>query len=197
MDYWINKENLRIIKGKENELSIFLQKTLRMVDYDLETLMCRFLGLDEVYFEDDHIRLVGKGIYDEEHWKDLAPFLEGFVEWSSADGLFRDVFEGGRVHSISPTVQWENEPILVPHLKKYFAYLDDDRNVFKVPVPAINEKAVIEYVNGNGEIIAIKDATKDYPISLEKVRDALAKQEFGEAEIALILRALEFTEIAR
>lgn len=68
-------------------------------------------------------------------------------------------------------------------MKKYMVYMDDGRDCFKVAVPAKTEKEARKYVEGNGEVIAIKDITKDFPISLEKVADALKKAQFGQIEI--------------
>ena len=57
-------------------------------------------------------------------------------------------------------------------MKKYMVYLDDGKDCFKVAVPAVNEKAARKYVEGNGEVIAVKDITEDFPISLDKVVQA-------------------------
>lgn len=75
-------------------------------------------------------------------------------------------------------------------MKKYMVYLDDGDNVYKVAIPAKDEKAAREYVKGNGEVIAVKDITNDCSISAEKVGEALKKAGFGETEMDLITRAL-------
>ena len=46
-------------------------------------------------------------------------------------------------------------------MKKYMVYMDDGRDCFKVAVPANNEKAARKYVEGNGEVISVKDVTKE------------------------------------
>ena len=46
-------------------------------------------------------------------------------------------------------------------MKKYMVYMDDGRDCFKAAIPAANEKAARKYVEGNGEVIAIKDVTKE------------------------------------
>ena len=81
-------------------------------------------------------------------------------------------------------------------MKKYMVYMDDGRDCFKVAVPAVNEKAARKYVEGNGEVIAIKDVTEDFPISLDKVAQALKNAQFGQIEIDLITRCLSFNDIA-
>lgn len=57
-------------------------------------------------------------------------------------------------------------------------------------------KAARKYVEGNGEVVAIKDVTKDFPISLDKVAQALKNAQFGQIEIDLITRCLSFNDIA-
>ena len=81
-------------------------------------------------------------------------------------------------------------------MKKYMVYLDDGRHCFKAAIPAANEKAARKYVEGNGEVIAVKDITEDFPISLDKVAQALKNAQFGQIEIDLITRCLSFNDIA-
>ena len=80
-------------------------------------------------------------------------------------------------------------------MKKFMIYMDDGKNCFKIAVPAKNEKAAREYVKGNGEIIAVKDITEEFPISTEKVTSALSSAHFGEIEIDLIIRCLQMNNI--
>ena len=75
-------------------------------------------------------------------------------------------------------------------MKKFMVYMEDREDVFKVAVPAESEKKAREYVDGNGEVIAIKDVTTDYPISNDKVARALEAAGFGKIEMDLITRAL-------
>lgn len=82
-------------------------------------------------------------------------------------------------------------------LKKYFVYLDDGtEDVLKVAVPAKSEEDAREYVNGNGEVIAIRDITDRYPISADLVAKALINAGFGQTEVDLITRTLQKTDIA-
>ena len=46
-------------------------------------------------------------------------------------------------------------------MKKYMIYLDDGRDCYKLAIPAKDEKAAREYVQGNGEVIAVKEVTND------------------------------------
>ena len=75
-------------------------------------------------------------------------------------------------------------------------YMDDGNDCFRIAVPAISKNAAKEYVKGNGDVIAIKDITDDYPISLDKVIDALMTAKFGQTEIDLIARCLRINDIA-
>lgn len=80
-------------------------------------------------------------------------------------------------------------------MKKYMVYMDDGKGCFKIAVPAKSEKEARKYVEGNGEVIAVKDVTSDYPISIEKVAEALEKANFGQIEIDLIVRCLAINNI--
>ena len=74
--------------------------------------------------------------------------------------------------------------------------MDDGRDCFKCAIPAKNEKDARKYVEGNGEVIAVKDVTRDFPISAEKVATALLNANFGENEINYITRCLKICNIA-
>lgn len=66
----------------------------------------------------------------------------------------------------------------------------------KLLSPQPTKKSARKYVEGNGEVVAIKDVTKDFPISLDKVAQALKNAQFGQIEIDLITRCLFFNDIA-
>lgn len=80
-------------------------------------------------------------------------------------------------------------------MKKYMVYLDDGETCFKIAVPAINERKAKEYVSGNGNVIAIRDITEEFPIDLDKVAQALRLASFGNTEIDLITRCLIINKI--
>lgn len=82
------------------------------------------------------------------------------------------------------------------NFKKYSVYIDDGQNCFKVAIPARNEAEARKYVEGNGEVIAVKEITEDFPISVEKVETALSMYGFGQTEKDLITRTLLMTNIA-
>lgn len=80
-------------------------------------------------------------------------------------------------------------------MRKYMVYVDDGREAMRLAIPAESQKAARKYVNGNGEVIAVKDVTDDYPISSTKVSDALAAAGFNRIEIDFIIRALDQCEL--
>ena len=58
-------------------------------------------------------------------------------------------------------------------MKKFMVYMDDGKDCFKAAVPAENEQAARKYVEGNGEVIAVKDVSAEWWISLDKIAQAL------------------------
>ena len=68
--------------------------------------------------------------------------------------------------------------------------------MLKVAIPAKSEKDARDYVNGNGEVIAVKDVTDRYPIDAGYVAKALINAGFGQTEVDLIKRTLQATQIA-
>lgn len=81
-------------------------------------------------------------------------------------------------------------------MRKYAVYLDDNISTYKVFIPADNEDKAIDYCSGNGDIIAVRDVTEDYPIDLHKVALALKTANFGQPEIDLVTRCLAQCRIA-
>ena len=72
--------------------------------------------------------------------------------------------------------------------RAYEIIMEDRDSVYKVVVPATNEKEAAKYVEGNGDVVRVKEITDDYPISTEKVVEALKAASFGKVEIDLITR---------
>ena len=65
-------------------------------------------------------------------------------------------------------------------MKRFMVYLDDGDNVYKLAIPAKDEKAAREYVQGNGEVIAVKEVEAKDLISAERVAQALENANFGK-----------------
>lgn len=72
----------------------------------------------------------------------------------------------------------------------YDVYLDAGSDALKVTVPAESQKAAEQYVQGNGEIIAIRKNPDIQDIDLRCLADTLKKSGWGQMEIDIITRAL-------
>lgn len=75
-------------------------------------------------------------------------------------------------------------------LGKYFVYVDDDQDVYKIPMTAESEEAAREYCSDTGEVIAVKDVTEEYQIDSGKVRRALFDAGFSDCEVTWMVRTL-------
>ena len=76
-------------------------------------------------------------------------------------------------------------------MKKYMVYLEDRDNVYRIPVPANDPQDAIKWTEGNGDLVAVKDVTGDYPIRTERVSEALLRSGFTSVEVYFLTRALE------
>lgn len=81
-------------------------------------------------------------------------------------------------------------------MKKYMVYMESGNDLYKVAVPADSEKKAREYVNGNGDVLLVKDVTEEYYIDAYKVAGTLLDAGFGEKEVDFIVRTLQQTGIA-
>lgn len=81
-------------------------------------------------------------------------------------------------------------------MKIFNVYLEDlvTETLSKSVIPAFTEKEAIEYVNGNGDLIAVKEA-EDIPISSAKLLDTLERDGWGKKERLIIIRALSQIDI--
>ena len=75
------------------------------------------------------------------------------------------------------------------NMNVYDLYMDDGHNTFKVTVPAFSKKDAKEYVQGNGEVVAIKPSELQ-DIDLNRLADTLKRSGWGQQEIDVITRAL-------
>ena len=71
----------------------------------------------------------------------------------------------------------------------YGLYVGGGHNTFKVTVPAFSKKDAKEYVQGNGEVVAIKPSEMQ-DIDLNFLADTLKRSGWGQQEIDVITRAL-------
>jgi len=79
--------------------------------------------------------------------------------------------------------------------EKFFVYLDDGKDVYKIAIAAVSEEAARAWCAGNGEVIAVKNVTEEYHIDAGRVRKALEAAEFQSPEIDWMCRALQGFEI--
>ena len=75
------------------------------------------------------------------------------------------------------------------NMNVYDLYMDDGHNTFKVTVPAFSKKDAKEYVQGNGEVVAIKPSELQ-DIDLNCLADTLKRSGWGQKEVDIITRAL-------
>ena len=70
--------------------------------------------------------------------------------------------------------------------KPYVVYIEKDDQTIKLYVPAMSAKDARKYVEGSGEIVALKEAPGTMP-SAEKVDEAMRKDGCSKAECQLIM----------
>jgi len=75
--------------------------------------------------------------------------------------------------------------------KLYKVIFEDRDNVYREFIPAQSATAAARCIAGNGEIVATQDVTEDFPLSLDRVSDALKAANFGKVEQDLILRMIQ------
>mgnify|MGYP000880604981 CR=1 FL=1 len=75
-------------------------------------------------------------------------------------------------------------------MKIYEVILEGGNDVFKTLIPAKSTKDVKKQVQGNGEIVKIKDVTYKYPISIDFIRNEL-RGKLGYEELTIVLRILQ------
>lgn len=71
----------------------------------------------------------------------------------------------------------------------YDLYMDDGHSTFKVTVPAFSKKDAKEYVQGNGDVVAVKPSELQ-DIDTGFLADTLKRAQWGQQEIDIIVRAL-------
>lgn len=77
-------------------------------------------------------------------------------------------------------------------MKLYECIIDDGRNVFKTIIAAKNRKELLNVYGGNGTFEKIKDITQNTQyMSVDCLRDSLARTGWGAEEITLLTALLE------
>ena len=75
-------------------------------------------------------------------------------------------------------------------------YADDGRDVYKFTVPAPTQKEAVDFVQGNGEVIAVRDSSLQ-DIDIGCLADTLNRCGWGQKEIDVITRALAMVGLDR
>lgn len=81
--------------------------------------------------------------------------------------------------------------------KIYEVYMDDGHDCFKVTVPAQTKQGAIDYVNGNGEIIAIRESENLRDIDVDCLAETLRLNSWGQMEIDVITRLITICGLRR
>ena len=82
-------------------------------------------------------------------------------------------------------------------LSVYDVYIDDGMNCSKIIVPAESETKAREYVKGNGEVVAIRKDPIAQDIDTDCLAQTLKDNGWGQVEISIIVRALEYVGLDR
>ena len=80
----------------------------------------------------------------------------------------------------------KNDPVY----RKFFVYIDDGENQYRIAIAAACEDSARAYCDGNGEIVAVKDVTERLVITADEVFQALNDAGFSRVKMDFILRCL-------
>lgn len=76
-------------------------------------------------------------------------------------------------------------------MKIFKVYLDDGRNFFRVRIPAFDEKQAVDFFDGNGKIIAVREETEYLGICSDWLEEQLRKTDMNVDERILISRIVK------
>lgn len=76
-------------------------------------------------------------------------------------------------------------------MKIFNVYLDNGRDVFKVRVPAFDEKQAIDYCDEGGEVIAVREETEIPYVCCHWLAEELRKTDMTAERQLLIARIVE------
>jgi len=111
--FGISKENIALIEADKKVMDVFkgkeaitsIDKMFKWIGYEIviDKDTSGIVGLKAVDYE-------GSVLYDD-FIVSIAPYVKdgSYLECSSYNLVFRDVFKGGEVHTIYPTIVWEND----------------------------------------------------------------------------------------
>ena len=81
--------------------------------------------------------------------------------------------------------------------KIYEVYMDDGHDCFKATVPAQTKQDAINYVNGNGEIIRVRESEMLRDINVDCLAETLKLNGWGYMEIDVITRLITICGLKR
>ena len=76
-------------------------------------------------------------------------------------------------------------------LKVYEVFVNDRESAFKLNVPAASVSDAKKYAEGNGEVVACRLSPVLQYIDLDSLYDVLKNNGYRQAEIDVIIRALD------
>lgn len=76
-------------------------------------------------------------------------------------------------------------------MKIFNVYIDDGQNVFKIRVPAFDEKQAIDYCNGNGGVVAVREEIEFPYVYCNWLAEQLQKTDMTADEQLLITSIVE------
>ena len=109
----ISKENIALIEADEKVMDVFkggeeitsIEKMFKRIGYEIlvSDKTSDIIGLDAINYE-------GSVLYSD-FIASIAPYVKdgSYLECSSSNEVFRDVFKDGKIHTIYPTIIWEND----------------------------------------------------------------------------------------
>ena len=81
-------------------------------------------------------------------------------------------------------------------LNKYLVYIDNGKQTTSKALTATSKKSVMKALEGQGEVVAVKNLTEDHPLKADTIREVLqASGKFDKLELDWIIHALTMTGI--
>lgn len=81
--------------------------------------------------------------------------------------------------------------------RKFFVYIDDGKSACRVAVSADSTESAEKYVEGNGDVITIRDVTSKFQITAYDVAKALLESGMDETKVDFIITALLQTRVVK
>ena len=123
--------------------------------------------------------------------KDPKAMLGEYIIRAEQDAWFnKKMIEAMKVFIRERDIRWNSDTSRRPKkMRRFMVYIDDGESVMKIAVPAYDEEDAREYVQGNGEVIAVKLVTTPCPMDGMDV-SLFTSQGYSEHEADFFIRAL-------